>query len=60
MLPLLPLILIIPIIGSLILLIIDRKDLVNGDPFLLKNNEIRLKQVALSTSLINFFVSLFI
>lgn len=60
MLPLLPLILIIPLIGSLILLIIDRKDLVNGDPSLLKNNEIRLKQVALTTSLINFFVSLFI
>ena len=60
MLPLLPLILIIPIIGSLILLIIDRKEFLNGDPSLIKNNEIRLKQVALSTSLINFFVSLFI
>jgi NADH-ubiquinone oxidoreductase chain 4 len=60
MLPLLPLILIIPIIGSLILLIIDRKEFLNGDPSLIKNNEIRLKQVALTTSLINFFVSLFI
>ena len=46
------LLLLIPIIGSLIILPISDSDKLN--------NQIKMKQIALTTSLINFFISLFI
>ena len=72
----LTLILIIPILGSLILLLVDRfekkidlnynenvilsTNTVQDNSINLEKNNLRLKQIALTTSLINFFISLFI
>jgi NADH-ubiquinone oxidoreductase chain 4 len=59
MLSLLSLIIIIPILGSLALLFININN-VSNNSLSFNNSQIKLKQVALITSLINFFISLLI
>ena len=59
MLSLLSLIIIIPILGSLALLGININN-VSNNSISFNNSQIKLKQVALITSLINFFISLLI
>lgn len=53
------LLILIPIIGSLLLLPIGLSDKETGEVAILKNNE-KMKRIALTTALINFFVSLFL
>ena len=53
----LPSILLIPVLGSIILLLVDNQD---NNIKNIEKNQLRLKQIALTTSLINFFISLFI
>ena len=53
----LPSILLIPVLGSIILLLVDNQD---NNIKNIEKNQLKLKQIALTTSLINFFISLFI
>jgi NADH-ubiquinone oxidoreductase chain 4 len=58
MLYFLPLIILIPIIGCILLIIFDNN--IKNTLIDTKKNNLRLKQIALNTSIINFFISLFI